>query len=194
MVSEAGAKHCRELAKVFEDKVAASEFGQRFMQEAERRGMNGIERLRKTVFEFSFAGFGGDGPGGALATMKMLRFIQKSPAKYVPLFQRDPEAFVLEVIRMQGGGGAGVNPWILEATQTFTLGTGNEVTEFAGSLAKVLSDSMGDCESLVLCVEEMAAYGGASAFCQAIMVLLLLYMRIMIQPSLAGHQQINSTQ
>ena len=77
--------------------------------------------------------------------------------------------------------------------RTFTLGTGNEVTEFAGSLAKVLSDSMGDCESLVLCVEEMAAYGGASAFCQAIMVLLLLYMRIMIQPSLAGHQQINST-
>lgn len=29
-----------------------------------RSGMNGIERLRKTVFEFSFAGFGGDGPGG----------------------------------------------------------------------------------------------------------------------------------
>lgn len=27
-------------------------------------GLNGIERLRKTVFEFSFAGFGGDGPGG----------------------------------------------------------------------------------------------------------------------------------
>ncbi|CAK9077439.1 unnamed protein product [Durusdinium trenchii] len=139
MVSEAGAKHCRELAKVFEDKVAASEFGQRFMQEAERRGMNGIERLRKTVFEFSFAGFGGDGPGGALATMKMLRFIQKSPAKYVPLFQRDPEAFVLEVIRMQGGGGAGVNPWILEATQTFTLGTGNEVTEFAGNYGATIA-------------------------------------------------------
>ena len=35
--------------------------------------MNGMERVRKTVFEFSFAGFGGDGPGGALATMKMLR-------------------------------------------------------------------------------------------------------------------------
>lgn len=28
------------------------------------KGMNGMDRLRKTVFEFSFAGFGGDGPGG----------------------------------------------------------------------------------------------------------------------------------
>ena len=28
-------------------------------------GMNGPERLRKTLFELSFAGFGGDGPGGA---------------------------------------------------------------------------------------------------------------------------------
>ena len=27
-------------------------------------GMNGRERLRKTLFELSFAGFGGDGPGG----------------------------------------------------------------------------------------------------------------------------------
>ena len=77
--------------------------------------MNGIERLQKTVFEFSFAGF-------ALATMKMLRlsmlwadmcrkgsfvgkplhmtarFIQKSPEKYVPLFKKDPEAFVLEAM------------------------------------------------------------------------------------------------
>jgi hypothetical protein len=97
---------------VFEDKVAASEWGRQFMEEAESRGsgedavsefkclvamiemwgtcfmfvclgcmlltsttssalhcnlvegLNGIERLRKTVFEFSFAGFGGDGPGG----------------------------------------------------------------------------------------------------------------------------------
>ncbi|CAL1139653.1 unnamed protein product [Cladocopium goreaui] len=132
IVSEAGGKHCQGLAKVFEDKVAASEWGRQFMEEAESRGLNGIERLRKTVFEFSFAGFGGDGPGGALATMKMLRFIQKSPEKYVPLFKKDPEAFVLEVIRTQGGGGAGVNPWVVEKTQSYKLGTGNVLTEYAG--------------------------------------------------------------
>eukprot|EP00438_Fugacium_kawagutii_P033105 Skav229618 [mRNA] locus=scaffold510:334146:349925:- [translate_table: standard] len=111
--------------EVFEDKVAASEWGKQFMEEAERRGpnwtagMNGMDRLRKTVFEFSFAGFGGDGPGG-----DCIRFIQTSPEKYVPLFKKDPEAFVLEaiseeaiVIRMQGGGGAGMNPWVVEETQ-----------------------------------------------------------------------------
>ena len=73
--------------QVLEDKMASGKIGQQLMDEAERRGarqhftildlpmvsrgpcidsegMNGRERLRKTLFELSFAGFGGDGPGG----------------------------------------------------------------------------------------------------------------------------------
>ncbi|CAJ1348081.1 unnamed protein product [Effrenium voratum] len=130
--SISGGKRCAELAKVLEDKVAAGAFGQRLMKEAERRGMVGADRLRKVIFEFSFAGFGGDGPGGGLATMKLLRLLQSKP-EYVPMFKKDPEAFILEVIRTRGGGGAGMNPWIVESTQTHTLSTGRVVTETAGS-------------------------------------------------------------
>ena len=35
--------------------------------------MNGPERLRKTLFELSFAGFGGDGPGGAQFDVEVAR-------------------------------------------------------------------------------------------------------------------------
>ncbi|CAE7176503.1 unnamed protein product, partial [Symbiodinium pilosum] len=96
MGSTAGGAHCAELAKVLEEKVASGKVGQRLMDEAVKRGMNGPERLRKTLFELSFAGFGGDGPGGALATFKLLRLLQRSPATFIPLFKKDPAAFVLE--------------------------------------------------------------------------------------------------
>ena len=154
IVSESGAKHTRGLAKVFEDKLAASDFGKRFMEEAERRGMNGRERLQKTLFEFAFAGFGGDGPGGAFATMKMLRFIQKSPEELVPLFKKDPDAFVLEALRMFGGGGAGMNPWIVEKTQSFKLSTGKVFTEEVGHYGATIA---------LYANHDPAVFGGPSA-------------------------------
>eukprot|EP00913_Durusdinium_trenchii_P035161 g32893.t1 len=151
--SESGGRRCREIAKVFEEKVAAGEIGQNLIQEAEQRGwitfgshslcsckvqrfrgMNGMDRVRKVVYEFNFAGLGGDGPGGGLATMKMLRQIQRAPEKMVPLFKKNPEAFIMEVIRTQGGGGAGVGPWVVQKTRNHTLGTGKVLTEYAGNL------------------------------------------------------------
>ncbi|CAE7215135.1 unnamed protein product [Symbiodinium natans] len=139
MGSAAGGAQCAQLAKVVEEKVASGKIGQRLMDEAQSRGMNGPERLRKTLFELSFAGFGGDGPGGALATFKLLRLLQRAPQTNIPLFKRDPAAFVLEVVRMHGGGGAGVNPWIAEETRTHTLGTGFAYEETAGSYGSTIA-------------------------------------------------------
>ena len=78
-----GNEELSSFRQVLEDKMASGKIGQQLMEEAERRGgntlpswtcrfqgslhvegMNGRERLRKTLFELSFAGFGGDGPGG----------------------------------------------------------------------------------------------------------------------------------
>ncbi|CAE7555773.1 unnamed protein product [Symbiodinium sp. CCMP2456] len=139
MGSAAGGAQCAQLAKVLEEKMASGKIGQQLMEEAERRGMNGRERLRKTLFELSFAGFGGDGPGGALATFKLLRLLQRAPETNIPLFKRNPGAFVLEVLRTQGGGGAGVNPWITEETTTHTLGTGFTVEEKAGTYGSTIA-------------------------------------------------------
>ncbi|CAK8988533.1 unnamed protein product [Durusdinium trenchii] len=101
--------------------------------------MNGMDRVRKVVYEFNFAGLGGDGPGGGLATMKMLRQIQRAPEKMVPLFKKNPEAFIMEVIRTQGGGGAGVGPWVVQKTRNHTLGTGKVLTEYAGNYANTIA-------------------------------------------------------
>jgi len=97
--------------------------------------MDGAQRLRKTLFEFIFAGFGGNAPGGALALFHVLKIIQKNPVDMVPLFKRDPDAFVLEVMRLRGGGGAGLNPVIVEETKTYKLPTGFEVIEKKGNWA-----------------------------------------------------------
>ena len=118
--------------------MAASAFGERLIKEAERRGLNGLERVRKTVFEFSFAGFGGDGPGGALATMKLLRLLLKAP-KYVEMFKKDPEAFILEVIRTRGGGGAGMNPFLVKEKRVYQMFGGHSFTEEPGSYGATIA-------------------------------------------------------
>eukprot|EP00928_Gymnodinium_smaydae_P030629 TRINITY_DN22723_c1_g3_i1.p1 TRINITY_DN22723_c1_g3~~TRINITY_DN22723_c1_g3_i1.p1 ORF type:complete len:502 (+),score=66.74 TRINITY_DN22723_c1_g3_i1:56-1507(+) len=134
MGTKAGGARCAELAKVFEDKVAASGVGKALVEEATKRGMDGAGHLRKLVFQFVFAGFGGNGPGGALALFKMLKLIEKNPDEYVPLFQKDPSAFVWECLRIHGGGGSGVNPFIVSEASTFTIAQ-QTFEEKAGRLA-----------------------------------------------------------
>eukprot|EP00929_Paragymnodinium_shiwhaense_P092528 TRINITY_DN52465_c0_g2_i1.p1 TRINITY_DN52465_c0_g2~~TRINITY_DN52465_c0_g2_i1.p1 ORF type:complete len:485 (+),score=98.46 TRINITY_DN52465_c0_g2_i1:59-1513(+) len=130
--SESGAKRSSELSNHFVQLVLRSELGRQLAHEAERRGMNGEQRVRKTLFELVFAGFGGNAPGGALACLRLLKEIQKNPSERIPLFKRDPKAFVLEAMRQRGGGGAGMNPIIVPETVTHTLPTGFKVTEKAG--------------------------------------------------------------
>eukprot|EP00445_Apocalathium_hangoei_P023460 CAMPEP_0203892820 /NCGR_PEP_ID=MMETSP0359-20131031/35959_1 /ASSEMBLY_ACC=CAM_ASM_000338 /TAXON_ID=268821 /ORGANISM="Scrippsiella Hangoei, Strain SHTV-5" /LENGTH=534 /DNA_ID=CAMNT_0050814847 /DNA_START=1 /DNA_END=1606 /DNA_ORIENTATION=+ len=137
--SFSGGKRSAQLAHIFEDKIGRSEFGTNFLEEAHMRRIDGPGHLRKLIFQFVFAGFGGDGPGGGLALTKALKFIQSSPDEYVPLFKRDPLAFILEVIRMKGGGGSGMNPVVVPETKTYTLKTGAEVTEDAGDFAGTIA-------------------------------------------------------
>lgn len=130
--TETGGRRSSELFKVLETRLAASDIGRGLVDEAERRGMDGPQRLRKTLFEFIFAGFGGNAPGGALALFLVLQTIQRDPVDMVPLFKKDPDGFVLEVMRLRGGGGAGLNPVIIEETKTHKLPTGFEITEKKG--------------------------------------------------------------
>jgi hypothetical protein len=133
MGTESGGARCGELGKQFEVRLTNSEFGSKFLTEAQRRGMDGEARLREMLFEFVFAGFGGGGPGvGFMVIIALLMTIGKSPEHFVPLFEHDPSAFVLEAARLYGGGGAGMNPFIIPETQSYTLGTGTVFTERAG--------------------------------------------------------------
>mmetsp|Transcript_67634 Transcript_67634/g.135823 ORF Transcript_67634/g.135823 Transcript_67634/m.135823 type:complete len:463 (-) Transcript_67634:82-1470(-) len=102
--SESGAARSTEIREVLLKRVAEGPFGRRFLAEAARRGVNGEECLRQTLWQFVFAGFGGNAPGGALATKYVLTKIQSAPQTYVPMFRRDPRAFVLESLRMSWRG------------------------------------------------------------------------------------------
>merc|ERR1711879_765172 len=71
--------------------------------------------------------------GCALGTYKMLKLIEDKPAEYVPLFKKDPMAFAWESIRIRGGGGSGMNPFIVPETSTYTI-AGQTFVEEAGRM------------------------------------------------------------
>lgn len=120
-----------------EARVVVSDFAKDYVAEANRRGMDGVARLRELIIIVSFAGFGGmAGTAGSL--LMILIKIWEDFDKHAQLFKADPEAFVLEVERLNPTV-AGVNPFVAGATQTVTLGNGRQHTETAGDLACSLS-------------------------------------------------------
>eukprot|EP00931_Biecheleriopsis_adriatica_P117950 TRINITY_DN93420_c0_g1_i1.p1 TRINITY_DN93420_c0_g1~~TRINITY_DN93420_c0_g1_i1.p1 ORF type:complete len:497 (-),score=53.01 TRINITY_DN93420_c0_g1_i1:46-1536(-) len=120
-----------EKQKVWMDAVLRGEWSQGFMREAEKRGLDGLKQLRSLVTAFIIAGSGS--PGCLSAAWNVLDYIKKD-SKLVSVYEQDPEAFILEVIRLHHGGGTGASFWTEKET-TFTLGNGAVVKEKKGASA-----------------------------------------------------------
>lgn len=85
--------------------------------------------MRQVIQEFISAGFGGT----SNMVTRVISSMEADP-QMIPVFKKDPEAFMLEAIRMWGGGGGG-SVWYVNKTTTWTLGSGTEFTEPKGSMA-----------------------------------------------------------
>eukprot|EP01045_Picozoa_sp_COSAG04_P008932 COSAG04_NODE_505_length_13342_cov_2.786529_10_plen_369_part_00 len=85
-----------EIRAPIERLVFASEVGQKYLAKAEKELGNGEARLREVIFISMFAGYGGTGT----LCRYTVTHILTDPARYIPLFKKDPEAFVLESARL----------------------------------------------------------------------------------------------
>jgi len=118
-----------EFQKNIENKVLTGKWSKEFLAEAKKRGLNGEEKLRELIFSFLGAGYGA--PGTAFFAMHLITFIRGNPER-VALYQKDPEAFILEVVRLKGAGGAN-SFYPVTKTTKWTLGNGIEVLEEKGT-------------------------------------------------------------
>merc|ERR1719230_113023 len=102
-------KQAKRIASIREKilvKVKESAVGKRYLALASERGWNPDERLGEILWVSMFAAYGGTG-NLAFETVKL---ILKKPAKYVKLFRKDEEAFMLEAARHLPPVG-GMNPF-----------------------------------------------------------------------------------
>jgi len=124
----AGGARLAEIRGKLEPKVAAGRFGQKFLALATERGMPATARLQEVLWIVLFAAFGGTG-NLALQTVKHLL---KDPAKYVPLFRKDSEAFMLEAARLYPPVG-GMNFMELREPLEMKLASGGSLRAGAGT-------------------------------------------------------------
>lgn len=108
--------------------VAAGPVGKQYLETARSRGMPAETRLRELVWIVMFAAFGGT---GNLATMT-LRHIMANPAKNVPIFRSDVDAFMLEAARLFPPVG-GMNPIALRRPTQMLAGDASVVAVQAGA-------------------------------------------------------------
>lgn len=133
-VSTSSGARLREIrSKVFK-KVQQSQGGQKFMELAESRGMNGTTRLQEAVWITMFAGYGGT----SNLAFETIKLILKEPAKYTALFNKDPEAFMLEAVRMVPPVG-GMNPYQVTKPQNVSVPSGNVHMLKPGDIGIVLT-------------------------------------------------------
>jgi len=120
-------------AKIFA-RIKVGDIGRAFIKEAEKRGWDGETRLNEMVWIAMFAGYGGTGN----LAYETLKFIVKDPETYVPLYKKDPRAFMIEAARHFPPVG-GMNPVAYREDTTHTLANGVILTPKAGDLALTLS-------------------------------------------------------
>ncbi|CAE8653216.1 unnamed protein product [Polarella glacialis] len=129
-ISDSFAARGIEIQRAIEAAVLKGEWSTRFLAEAEKRGMDGRARLRELLFSFIVAGYGA--PGTAFYAMHVITYFKGK--NRLALYAKDPEAFILEVVRLQGAGGAN-SFYHAKNTTKWTLGSGKVITEKAGSVA-----------------------------------------------------------
>ncbi|CAE7730608.1 unnamed protein product, partial [Symbiodinium sp. CCMP2456] len=124
-----------EIRSTVMKKVEAGEIARNFIALATERGMSGKQRLDEMVWIALFAGYGGTGN----LAYETLRLILKDPGLYVPMFQRDADAFMLEAARIKPPVG-GMNPaQFRKSTQIHFNSIGKTWTAHEGELTMMLS-------------------------------------------------------
>lgn len=104
-------------------RLSESAVGNIYLAEAKSRGWSEpADRLREMLFITLFAGFGGTGDTAWASVVKL----NSDAPKMVPLFQKDPEAFILEIARVYPGVAGMVN--LAPRSQKVTLGNGRDYT------------------------------------------------------------------
>jgi len=127
----------RQLAEIrgkITDKVKAGEIGKRFMAKAEERGMNGTKRMNEAIWIAMFAGYG----GSSNLCYYAIKHILEDPAKFVPMFRKNPRAFMLEAARHHPPVG-GMNPVAYRKEVRHELATGATLNMKPGDIAYLWS-------------------------------------------------------
>jgi len=109
-------------AKVFAGPVAPD-----FMKLAAERGMDGKQRLSEMIWIAMFAGYGGT----STLAFETMRMIIKDPARFVPMYHKDPRAFMIEAARHHPSVG-GQNPSAFKEDTNVTLANGHTMHVKAG--------------------------------------------------------------
>lgn len=117
------------IQKTIEEEVLKGEWSKGFLAEAKKRGMDGPGQLRSLLVSFIIAGFGA--PGTGLYSAYVIGQLNSDSQRMVPLYLKDPEAFLLEVVRLNGAGGANSNFHEPEDLKV-TLPSGKTVTAKKG--------------------------------------------------------------
>jgi len=149
--SEAQAKRSIEVQKMMRDAVATGEWGKGFLAEATRRGLDAPGHLNNLLVSFLLAGVGA--PGSSLFAMRVIAKINEDKKKWVPVYQKDPTAFGLEVVRLKGAGGANSNYFVKKTTKWTLPATGKVVLEKEGTATMT---------SLLVTGYDPALWGGPS--------------------------------
>jgi hypothetical protein len=131
---EAFAKRGFEIqTKLVDAIIERSEgFAASFMAEAEKRGYNGKEAMAGLFLPMVIAGM--SSPGTTFFVMHSIDQLKEDIKTMVPLYKKDPEAFNLEVVRLNGAGGANTNFHAKKTTQ-WKLPSGRVITEREGTYA-----------------------------------------------------------
>lgn len=119
-----------QIRKQVLDKVMASTIGKNIMSVASSRGMDGQDCLEEILWTVMFAGYGGT----SNLVFEIIRTtIAKDPKTYVPLFEKDPMAYILEGARLNPPVG-GMNYFAYRERKVFTFKTGVSVTREPGDV------------------------------------------------------------
>lgn len=127
-------KRLAAIRRKIQAKVEAGPVAKRFQEVARERGMDPVKRLSEVVWIAMFAGYGGTG-NLAFETLKM---ILTDSERFVPLFRRDPRAFMLEAARLHPPVG-GMNPSAIRVARKHVLATGETLEMKPGDVAMTLS-------------------------------------------------------
>jgi len=116
-----GARRQKEIM----DMVKRGAWSKEFFREAQRRGLNGEEQLNSLVMAFIVAGSGA--PGCLMTGFNVLEYLRSDKA-WIEVYEKDPDAFILETLRLHHGGGTQTSYRTIEEN-TWTLGNGVVVKE-----------------------------------------------------------------
>lgn len=133
---EDNAARLAEIRASLEDLVLNAEIGKRYIAavDADATMGRGEDRLKELLFVAQFAGYAGTGT----LTSRTIKHIQTDPAKYIPMFRQNKEAFMLEAARLFPPV-AGMNFYVIPEATTRTFGAGITHTAQAGDFGIIHS-------------------------------------------------------